>query len=189
MARTSKAFPFSNDLIRTLCSADQSFDQDEDCFLLSPHYTEGNKRGQRPMSVSPAKRESNQTPFVRKTAVARVLTEERRVALSVFIKTPEKSASQSRFKTAFTDKLLEAPNVGLLDWAQKYFPKKRSGRPSKLRKVLLSGKELSIAAPRKRVTLLSSTVSKFRLAPRTAFQPFHFPGTLSRSNDVSPRRT
>lgn len=189
MSRIAKAFPFSNDLIRTLCSADQSFDQDEDCFLLSPHYIEGNRRGQRPMSVSPAKRESNQTLFVRKTAVATVLPEERRVPLRVYFKTPEKSASQSRFKTAFTNKLFETPNVGLLDWAQKYFPKKRGGRPSKLRKVLLSGKELSIAAPRKRATLLSATVSKFRLAPRTAFQPFHFPGTLSRSNDVSPRRT
>lgn len=190
MSRESKTFPFSNDLIREFCSVNQSFDQEEDSPFLSPHYQEAKRSESRAKTVSPVKRESNQTPQVRKTA-GKTLAGNNRVVLSVWITTSDVSASQSRFKAAFAARPSETPGAGLLEWAQRYFPKRRSGRPGKLRKVMLSGKELPVAGLGRRPGLLSSTVSKSRL-PKAAFQPFHFPQSLrpgSRSNDVSPRRT
>lgn len=189
MYREPKAFPFSNHLIRAFCSANQSFDQDEDSPSLSPHYLEAKRSEKRAKSVSPTKRESNQTPQTRKTA-GKALAENNRVVLNVWITTSEISASQSRFKTAFAHRHLDTPGAGILEWAQRYFPKRRSGRPGKLRKVMLSGKELPVAGLGRRTALLS-TVSKVRLPLKAAFQPFCFPPPLrpgSRSSDVSPRR-
>lgn len=188
MAKAPKGFPFNNDLIRAFYSANQSFDQEDEYNRLSPHYSEERKR----VGVYPARQEWHQTGVIRNATIVRALAEENKVALSLWTSnSPEKFVSQSKFRTAFAERTQAEPNLELLDWAKRYFPKRKSGRSCKLRKVVLGGKEMQVTGLGRTTSMLSVTRSRPKLRAPAVFQPFRFPQAsrpVSRSSEVSPRR-